>query len=200
MKLLTSIVTGTLVTMTAWAIDIQPLPNDTKASYGYNYKAVVDFTDLTNNAAAAGQVQVFPASGTNTAGLQITAAAANVTSGFRTSDGTAVKFSLGIAGATNAFLDLVTVSTNGSTNAIGRTVTTPFVVGGFYGGSGATMTNAPALLPGVILTNGAPIKCWFIASGGSTPLLSELTAGRVEVYFRVADLLRLQSTTTGLEP
>lgn len=195
-----SILALTLVALTAWSAEIIPLSEQTAALYGYNVKAVVDYTDLTSNATDGGTFQIWPASGTNSAGLQVLACAANVTSGFRTTDGTSVKVSLGVTGTTNGFMNLLTVSTNGSTNAIGRTVATPFLVSGFYGGSGATMTNAPSLLPGVIPTNNAPITSYWIAAGGSSPLLSELTAGRVEFYLRVNDLKKLQKTTTGLTP
>lgn len=157
---------------------VYPLPPETVEQTGFNFKAVVDYADLTAAAGAAdttATIQILPevATATNPAGLAVWRCAMNLITAFDASD-TAINsllLEVGDGGDTDRFLDPTEIAVDGTEIL-------------FKASKVTTFPHAYTAADG--------IDAKFTVAGGVTPLIDELTSGKVEIYLFVSDLNALE--------
>lgn len=170
---LLSVVFIALLPLAAEAATVVPLSTQTIGWSGYNYKATIPYTDLTNASGAITTITLVPGSGSFPAGTVIKDAAFNLTTSFTnaTANNTNLFLYLGTDGATNTFYSGVDLD--------GRSLSGTISFGA---------TNYVYL----VTDTSSEVVAVFKQAGG-TPALSTVTKGQVEIYLRVVNLNRLEN-------
>lgn len=149
-------------------MDLIPLSNEERLSTGLSHKIVIRKADLT--AAAASQSLNLP---TLAVGQFITRVCFRLVTAFVSANGTALGLELGNASGAAAYMVSKNVQTAGGfTNWFSQIVTTPPTGAAF---------NATAEVP----------LAKFTTTGGTTPLLTDYTAGEVHVFLGITDVAKL---------
>lgn len=157
-----------------------PLPAHTSAKCGFTHKVIVDYTDLTGHATAGTTsviLQIFPDVATKTfpAGLAVLNCAMNLTTAFVAAggdgDATNLALTVGDGGDVDRLLtstEVLAAATEVLFKAMGA-VTAPYAY-----------------------VEADTLDAVFTISGGTTPLISDMTAGEVEIYLQLVDLNELE--------
>ena len=152
-------------------MDLIPLPKETTALTGYTHKVVVDYADVAAlGASAAATLAIYPGTGTFPAGTVCDRVALNLVTAFDFSD----------AGITSL---LVEVGDAGSTARL--CAQTQIAVDGTEVLFFAQQTSYAYLVADTI-------DAVFTAANGGSPLLSECTSGKLEIYLGLHDLNNLE--------
>lgn len=156
------------------------LPAHTTATTGFTHKVIVNYTDLTGHSTAGTTsviLQIFPdtAAKTFAAGLCVLNCALNLTVPFVTAggdgDATGLVVTVGDGGVVNRLMtstELLLAGTEILFKAMGA-VTAPYAY-----------------------AEADTLDAVFTISGGTTPLISDCTAGQVEIYLAMCDLNDLE--------
>jgi len=148
-----------------------PLPAETVGLTDYTHKVIIDYTDLVAlGAAANGTIQIFPSTGTFPAGMCCQKVALNLIEAFDFSDAgiDSLLIEVGDGGSTARLCAQTQLAKDGSEVLFFSEVKT-------YAYLVADAIDAK-----------------FTVADGGSPLLSETTSGKVEIYLRMVDLNDLE--------
>lgn len=155
-----------------------PLPSETQLRTGFTHKVIIDYLDIVAMGAVTTLTkQIFPEGVTTfPAGTAVLRAALNLITAFDFLDAAIVSL-------------LVEVGDGGDPDRL--ITSTELAVDGteilFKVSAAATQPYAYLAADG--------IDAVFLVAGGASPLLSEATAGKVEIYLELVDLNALEAVT-----
>lgn len=160
-----------------------PLPSETRINTGFTHKVIIDYTDLTAAAGASDTTVTLPIipqdvstaqTETNPIGLAVQRCAMNLITTFDASDAAlnSVLVEVGDGGDTDRFLDQTELSADGTYITFKHSKVTTFPHA---------------------YTAADTIDAKFTVAGGASPLVDELTSGKVEVYLAIVDLNALET-------
>jgi len=156
---------------------IIPLPFETIVETGFNYKVILDYTDISGTAATTCVVPILPEDGatkTFPAGTAILRCATNLVTAFDFSDAGITSCTLEI-GFTGGDVDQILVSQELAVD-----------------GTEILFKVSNATTQPLAVTAADTLDALFTVANGGSPLCSEATSGKVEVYLFVVDLNRLE--------
>jgi len=170
----------------ALPLDVQPLSLETAAATGFNYHAIVTYTDLTNAAAGEKSVQLFPGSGNISTNYQIGPVAWYLTTPFTNSGATMsnLMFNVGFGG---------TITTALPTNLFGPVLGMDINVKG----SNIVTLNGPLVAFSTNLVVNIPMASTnhldaSFSLRGTLPTHSTDLGGQIDIYFRAIDLSKVR--------